>query len=155
MGIVKYKKETPNTVYYVTDCGCRLILIDTRYQPAAPRICKEHGGQVAHKERKCLDCDFIIKFNGVKVSYRCEAHKKTAKQARSARSHKKAKKNKPRGSVLTAEKRAMLNQFNGNPRGSYCTGYEACNICKTLNCAGCKTFIPIIKGVDPEIRGYY
>lgn len=39
-------------------------------------------------------------------------------------------------------------------RGDYCSGVMACKIMKTLNCTGCKTFIPIIKGIDPEIRGY-
>ena len=39
-------------------------------------------------------------------------------------------------------------------RGDYCSGVMACKIMKTLSCDGCKTFIPIFKGVDPEIRGY-
>jgi hypothetical protein len=39
-------------------------------------------------------------------------------------------------------------------RGDYCSGVMACKIMNSLNCDGCKTYIPIIKGIDPEIRGY-
>jgi hypothetical protein len=152
------KREKP--IFYNTKCKCKLLKRDLMHKQGFPKRCPEHGGEVVSAERECLDCEIILKLNDKgKGAFRCDKHKKEAakksKKGCTKRSNQKNKAAGTREKYTAVEAQSKLDSFNVHPRGGYCLESKVCHLLKALECDGCKAFIPIIKGVDPERMGYF
>lgn len=115
-----------------------------------------HGTKSINKTLKsktftcCPDCrnpsieksSFLTKFKLYKCG--CGEIKETLTSASVCKKHHRP--------ITLSDK---LKGFDIHRRGSYCTGGPACQALNELHCDGCRTYIPIIKGVDPERLGYF
>lgn len=126
-------------ITYVMKCGCEIPKAKTyrsRVDHTTKVLCRKHKKPVLHRKKKCKDCGewFILKDMGP-GGIRCEKCAKAMVTLRRAGYifHQKPKIKNPNWSV--------------DKRGDYCRLLPKCEF---RQCAGCREFVGVFPGVDPE-----